>query len=650
MIPKSWVTLALLLASVAVIPGNARSAPGGPAGRPAADSPPVVRRLRPLELNDRSRAHIRGEAFADLLRRQRGAAGARPGPSAVCAPCPAGGGPRPAVAPVARPTARPQPVARPAAPDRSLLPAWLQDAVLPDLPIRIAAPVVAWLERYRSDRMDRSILAGWLGALPRFERIIRDELRRAGLPQALIYVAMIESGFDPRTVSHAGAAGPWQFMPYGGAIYGLHRSFWVEERFNPERSTRAVTLYLADLYHRFGSWELALAAYNAGYGCVSRAVAKYNTNDYWRLLGYEAGLPYETTTYVPKLMAAAIAALNLDRFGLRPGPMRPAWDYALVEVPGGTPLQRVAQQASVTVAAVRTLNPELLRHRVPPGPLYELRIPRAALATYLAHAPRDSAADPQVITYQVKRGDTIQSIAADHGVSLAEVRQLNQVRQDKEVTAGEQILIPVARGAARTRPVRDDRPVLAFPRPAAPEPTDHRTVYYPVVAGDTLPSVARALGVEVAALLRWNALDPLARLTPGLVLRAWVPAKALPRGVRLLDPTKAHLVEVDTEPFHELHLARRGLRRLTVVARRGDTLQRLAARHGVTVGSAQRASRLPRSAKLTPGQQVVLYVKAGKGPRAVRRPTTARPGPRAAPRPAPRPAPPPRRPAPGRQP
>jgi membrane-bound lytic murein transglycosylase D len=118
----------------------------------------------------------------------------------------------------------------------------------------------------------RAVLAGWLGRMKRFENLIRAELKRHKLPQALLYVSMIESGFRPTTVSRAGAAGLWQFMAHGGSIYGLARSFWVDERFNPDRSTRAVMYYLKDLHQRFGNWELALAAYNAGYGSILRAV------------------------------------------------------------------------------------------------------------------------------------------------------------------------------------------------------------------------------------------------------------------------------------------------------------------------------------------------------------------------------------------
>jgi membrane-bound lytic murein transglycosylase D len=143
-------------------------------------------------------------------------------------------------------------------------------------------------------------MASWLRKQGRWRALFEDALRRARLPLALIYVAMIESGYDPHDRSHAGAVGLWQFMPEGGKIYGLRIDYWVDERKNPERSTAAFTHYIADLKERFGAWPLALAAFNAGYGAVLRAMQKYNTNDYWELCRHEDGLPWDTLLYVPR--------------------------------------------------------------------------------------------------------------------------------------------------------------------------------------------------------------------------------------------------------------------------------------------------------------------------------------------------------------
>ena len=129
---------------------------------------------------------------------------------------------------------------------------------------------------------------------------MRRVLREQGLPEDLIWVSLVESGFDPAIRSPAGAAGLWQLMPDGARIYGLVVDRWIDERLDPERSTDAAARYLADLHRRFGAWELALAAYNMGYGGLLAAIRKYNTNDYWELSRFESGIPFETALYVPR--------------------------------------------------------------------------------------------------------------------------------------------------------------------------------------------------------------------------------------------------------------------------------------------------------------------------------------------------------------
>mgnify|MGYP000048784992 CR=1 FL=1 len=146
----------------------------------------------------------------------------------------------------------------------------------------------------------------WLRKQGRYRQLIEQTLDRYNLPRFLLYVSMIESGYDPHDRSHKGAVGLWQFLPEGARIYGLRVDYWVDERQDPVRSTDAAARYLGDLKARFGSWHLTLAAFNAGYGAVLRAMQKYNTNDYWELCRHEDGLPWETLLYVPKAIATAL--------------------------------------------------------------------------------------------------------------------------------------------------------------------------------------------------------------------------------------------------------------------------------------------------------------------------------------------------------
>jgi membrane-bound lytic murein transglycosylase D len=203
---------------------------------------------------------------------------------------------------------------------------WLQGLVPPELPIRWDDRVVKMLEQYRSSPQGRAAIRGLFRRMGRYEGMIRTRLREARLPEDLIYVAMVESGFDPLARSGAGAVGMWQLVADTAEGYGLEISRWVDTRSGPEQSTDAAVRYLADLHRQLGSWELALAAFNMGYGALLRSMVKYNTNDFWWLANLEAGLPYETVYYVARVMACAVVGHNLERFGLEdlaPEPTRP---------------------------------------------------------------------------------------------------------------------------------------------------------------------------------------------------------------------------------------------------------------------------------------------------------------------------------------
>jgi membrane-bound lytic murein transglycosylase D len=171
---------------------------------------------------------------------------------------------------------------------------WLKQLEMPDIPVRWDARVVRYLEFYKNNPRGRSMVAGWIKKSGRYAASIRRVLREQALPEDILWLALVESGFDPTIQSPAGAAGLWQFMPDGARIYGLTVDRWIDERLDPERSTLAAAKYLADLRQRFGGWELAFAAYNMGYGGLLASIRKYNTNDYWELARYESGIPFET--------------------------------------------------------------------------------------------------------------------------------------------------------------------------------------------------------------------------------------------------------------------------------------------------------------------------------------------------------------------
>jgi membrane-bound lytic murein transglycosylase D len=484
---------------------------------------------------------------------------------------------------------------------------WLAGLKLPDLPVRFDPRVVRYLEFYKNDPRGRAIIRSWLRAQGRFRPLIEEALKRAGLPRGLLYVAMIESGFDPHDRSSVGAVGLWQFMPENSQIYGLRVDHWVDERQDPERATQQMMHYFADLKARFGSWHLALAAFNAGYGAVLRAIAKYNTNDYWELCRHEDGLPWETTLYVPKVLAVAIVDLNRAAFGVDDVVEDPPWDYDRVVVPASTSLQTIAKAAGVDAAKVVALNPELRRGRTPPTQAAEepwvARVPRGSGPRFAASYEK---LRERLAPHVVRFGEPLDEIAAAAGASTPELRRINGIRDASEVRAGMVLLVPEGR-APIVRPESDEPVLVAVPDKDAVVPGRQR-VFYRVQPGDGLKDIASFFGVSVGDLARWNHLDLDARLSSKQVLQLWAAPGFDVARAALVDPARVYLVTMGSPEFFDLVEARRGRKRLVHKVRHGETLERIAARYHLTAADLERINRFGRKSALVPGQDLIVYV------------------------------------------
>ena len=335
----------------------------------------------------------------------------------------------------------PPPVAaeKPAPPPDS---EWLRGLALPDLPVRWDAQVLRYLDYFKNDPKGHAIMTGWLRRAGRYRELFEKVLVREGLPKDLLYVAMVESGFDTGARSRVGAGGIWQFMPGAARAYGLEVSYWVDARRDPERAVDAAARYLKDLYVRFGSWYLVFAAYNAGYGSVLRSITSYNTNDYWELTRHEAGLPWESTLYVPKILAAAIVGHNLAAFGFADVTADAPFAYEQVEVPPGTALATVARAAGTKPEVIEALNPDLIRSRTPPDrSTVSVRLPPGTAATYAASFDKTRDGD-KVETVVLRFGETLDDVARAHGTTAKQLRRLNGVRDSIELRGGTAIVVP----------------------------------------------------------------------------------------------------------------------------------------------------------------------------------------------------------------
>jgi membrane-bound lytic murein transglycosylase D len=507
--------------------------------------------------------------------------------------------------------------ARPASAPGAAPEPWLAKLQLPDLPLKWDAKLIRYLEFYRSNPKGRAIMGVWLRRLGRHQKLISATLHRHKLPQDLIYVAMIESGFNPKVTSRRGAAGIWQFMPKAGLSYGLRRDHWIDERRNLELSTEAAAKFLKDLHDRFGTWELALAAYNAGYFGVTRAIQKYNTNDYWQLCRYEAGLPWDTGLYVPKILAAAIVGRNRAFFGFDQIKAEPELGHVLVSVPSSITVAQAASAAGVSREVIEQLNAELRRGRTAPSTKGWLRVPKGSEERFYSGLAGIKGQLARYKPYVVRLGDTEDAIARRAGLTRAALRQINGLDKPTDLRPGLTILVP-AKMAPSTQPVAavddgEEEPILvALPKGRPTTVPGRKRVFYRVVPGDSLGEISAGLQVTAMELASWNALDPAAKLIAGMVLQAFVPQSFDESRVVLLDPRRLKLLTAGSAEFLNAYEERKGRRRLVYTVRDGDTVSSVSRRFGLTVGSLMRINQFDRKAQLKAGQPVIVYVDAAR--------------------------------------
>jgi len=314
----------------------------------------------------------------------------------------------------------------------------LKSLSLPNLPVRLDARVVKYLKFYRDNPRGRSIVRVWAQKSGKYAPSIQAELGKAGLPTDLVWLSLIESGHT-RPSNHRPE--PWAFGSScrDGAPLRLDGGSLGGRAARPRRSTEAAILYLSDLKKRFGTWELAIAATTWAFGGLGKAIRKYNTNDFWQLGRHEAGIPWETTLYVPKILATAIVMNNRRAFGIADVvPAEPvAFDTVLVRP--AVSLSRVAAAAQVGLADIEELNPHSWRRGLPGG-FVEVGDVRGAVRRQGHGAAQSLAAvgdgESELGTYVVRFGDTPRCISSDLGISEQQLERLNGLGDGETLEAG----------------------------------------------------------------------------------------------------------------------------------------------------------------------------------------------------------------------
>jgi membrane-bound lytic murein transglycosylase D len=482
---------------------------------------------------------------------------------------------------------------------------FLKGLKLPSTPVHWDRRVVEYLLFFKDDPRGRDLASAWLKRRERFGPMVRRILGEHSLPTDLQYVAMIESGYDPLAHSAAEAWGMWQFVKEPASYYGLRIDHWTDERLDPERSTRAASRFMRDLYERFGSWELTFASYNMGYGGLLRAIKKYNTNDYWLLSHLEAGLPFETSLYVAKISAMAIVANNPERFGFTKLTPEPPQQLAKVDVAAGTRLSDIASAAGVSLEQLRAVNPHLKQGRVPPAePAVNVYVPREGQVRFAQNWSQRREAAPLPLPHVMRLGETLEQLAKRADTTPQKLRELNELAPDAPVRAGFALFVP-----AHAKPTKDlVEPLIASVPARDFQYTQRKRIFYRVGPDDTTAAVARFFDVSPDELITWNSLAEGAALHMGMLLQLYVqPDTDLSQAVVYM-PDEVRILTVGSNEFFDYHEAQRGRVRVRYRVQAGDTMSSLAARFDLSTGSIGRINQFPSNRELKRGEQVVVYV------------------------------------------
>jgi membrane-bound lytic murein transglycosylase D len=440
-----------------------------------------------------------------------------------------------------------------------------------DFPLELNPTVLKFVDVMSQSGEYQNRIGRGLARAGTYLPMIREKFAKAGLPQDLAYLPLIESAFSTTAYSRAKAHGMWQFIAGTGRRYGLAVGSLLDERRDPELSTEAAIAYLNDLYLEFGDWNLALAGYNSGEGNVRRAIQRSGSRDFWTLQNH---LPKETRNYVPAFMASVIVSKQPERFGFPPI-AEEEWSYDRVVVDDPLDLQFLAKELDLELADVRELNPAIRRDLTPAGRDTAIRLP----AGYGARAEQVLAATPTSqwaprTMHTVRKGDTLSAIAGLHGSTVADIRQANGLRSTL-IHPGQTLIVPRA-GSAASYQV---------------EPEAQRRVAkgdtYVVQRNDTLWKIARSFGVSVDRLCAANDLSPRKPIRPGQRL-------TVPGGRNVADATASWSSAE------------------TYTVRRGDTLYHIARRFGVSVSSLQRVNGL-RSSRINPGDVLQIPSRQARG-------------------------------------
>jgi len=413
----------------------------------------------------------------------------------------------------------------------------------------------------------------WLDRFYQYGPMLIRILNEYELPEELAYLAMIESGLNPKAYSKAKAAGMWQFMYATGKKYGLKRNWYVDERRDPEKATHAAAKFLLDLYKEFDHWYLALAAYNSGPGRIHRASRLHQTSDFWQL----HSLPRETRNYIPYYLAAAIMCSDPESYGFKMPKTKPH-KYEFVQIEQSADLTVLASSAGISLKTLKAYNPELRQSATPVEAAYQLKIPvgkKDQFESNFNSLPSDQRFAPQYVAHKVKRGESLWTISKKYRVSIHDLAAVNKIRNRHRLSIGQKLTIPVRRSNGGALLVSNSGP------------TGHKRIKYKVKRGDTLGHIAEDYNTLARNIRRWNKLDYGQHIFPGQKLTIWVKED--------MGQLASNNKKDEDKVIH--------------IVKRGDTVGHIAESYRVPSRNILSWNNIKSKQTIYPGQRLTLWVK-----------------------------------------
>jgi membrane-bound lytic murein transglycosylase D len=446
----------------------------------------------------------------------------------------------------------------------------------------------------------RKVFTKWLQRAGKYEDMISRILKEEGVPSELLYLAMIESGFNPHARSYARAVGMWQFISGTGRAYGLRSSWWFDDRRDPEKSTRAAAKHLKDLFERFNeNWYLAIAGYNYSPGRIESKIKQYKVNDFWSL----PRLPRQTRNYVPTFIGATIMAKDPEKYGFFVEP-EATIEYDTVTVRECVDLNVVANCVDTTYSALKNLNPALLRFCTPPDQRsWVLNIPKNTRQKFIENYGK--VPDEKKLTWvrhQIKSGETLSGIASRYGVSISELKRINNI-SGSLIRAGRSMVIPVPQVKKYYASNRQPLPpkTTTIPKPVTNVPNHDKDVHI-VQKNETLWNIANYYGIKISDLRRWNGLSPYSKIIkPGQKLNVWLPSES----PMLANATKQNFSQ--GEDITNLPKINSDGKTIIYTVRSGDTLWDISTHYGISIQQIKKWNN-KRSNLIKPGDVLTIIV------------------------------------------